>query len=174
MVARTPLEVLVRPERPGDQAAVRNVNESGFGQRQEADLVDVLRTSARPFLSLVAESRGTIVGHILFTPVVLESFSGLLMGLAPMAVAAHEQGRGVGSALARKGLEACDTRGAVAIVVVGHPEYYPKFGFVPAARFGLRCEYDVPPDAFMALELRPGALAGAAGTVRYLPAFAEL
>ncbi len=61
-----------------------------------------------------------------------------------------------------------------AVVVLGHTAYYPKFGFVPAARFGLRCEYDVPPEAFMALELRPGGLAGAAGTVRYHPAFAEL
>jgi putative acetyltransferase len=64
--------------------------------------------------------------------------------------------------------------GAAAVVVLGHPEYYPKFGFSPAARFRLASEYDVPAEAFMALELRPGALRGGSGTVKYHPAFAEV
>jgi putative acetyltransferase len=174
MAARAPLEVSVRPEAPGEQAAVRKINQSAFGQPLEAELVDRLRTLARPFLSLVAENGGAIAGHILFTPVTLEGYEGLLIGLAPMAVRPDVQRRGVGSALIRAGVETCRSLGAAAIVVVGHPKYYPKFGFVPAAQFGLRCEYEVPSEAFMALELAPDALAGASGTVRYHPAFAEL
>jgi putative acetyltransferase len=174
MAARAPLEVAVRPEAPGEQEAVRKINQSAFQQPQEAELVDRLRMHARPFVSLVAKSGGAIVGHILFTPVTLEAYEGLLMGLAPMAVSPDVQRRGVGSALIRAGVEACRSLGVATIVVVGHPQYYPKFGFVPAARFGLRCEYEVPSEAFMALELAAGTLAGASGTVRYHPAFAEL
>ena len=174
MAARTPPEVSIRPEAAGDEAAVRGINESAFGQPDEARLVDALRARARPFVSLVAETDGAVAGHILFTPVTLEGFTGLLLGLAPMAVNPDLQRNGVGAALIIAGLDACRSLGAAAVVVLGHTAYYPKFGFVPAARFGLRCEYDVPPEAFMALELRPGALAGAAGTVRYHPAFAEL
>jgi putative acetyltransferase len=174
MAARTPLDASVRPERPDDRAAVYRINESAFGRADEARLVERLRTRARPLLSLVAESGGAMAGHILFTPVTLEGFTGLLLGLAPMAVAPDRQRRGIGSALVRAGLERCRDLEVGAVVVLGHPDYYPKFGFVPAARFALRCEYDAPAEAFTALELRPGALAGASGTVRYHPAFAEL
>ena len=174
MAARTPPEVSIRPEAPGDEAAIRGINESAFGRPEEARLVDALRARARPFVSLVAEADGAIAGHIVFTPVTLDGFTGLLLGLAPMAVSPDRQRNGVGSALINAGLDACKSLGAAAVVVLGHTAYYPKFGLVPAARFGLRCEYDVPPEAFMALELRPRALAGAAGTVRYHPAFAEL
>jgi putative acetyltransferase len=172
MAARAPLEVLVRPERPGDEAAIHEVNESAFGRPEEARLVDALRVQARPILSLVAEAHGDIAGNVVFTPVTLEGFPDLLLGLAPMAVRPELQRRGVGSALARAGVAACRSLGAVALVVLGHPEYYPKLGFMPAHRFGLRCEYEAPPEAFMALELHPGALAGVSGTVRYHPAFA--
>jgi putative acetyltransferase len=174
MAARTPLEVSVRLETPDDEAAVLEINESAFGGPDEARLVERLRTRARPLISLIAESDGAITGHILFTPVTLDGFAGLLMGLAPMAVKPELQRRGVGSALVTAGLRACESLDAAALVVVGHPEYYPRFGFVQAARFGLRCEYDVVPEALMALELRPNALAEAGGTVRYHPAFAEL
>ena len=173
MAARTALDVSVRPETPDDQAAVHEINESAFGGPDEARLVERLRARARPLASLVAES-GAIVGHILFTPVTLDGFAGLLMGLAPMAVKPELQRRGVGSALVAAGLRACKSLGSAALVVLGHPEYYPRFGFIPAARFGLRCEYHVVPEAFMILELRPNALAGAGGTVRYHRAFAEL
>jgi putative acetyltransferase len=174
MAARAPLEVLVRPERPGDEAAVRKVNESAFGRPDEARLVEALRAQARPFLSLVAEADGDIAGSVVFTPVTLAGFPHLLMGLAPMAVRPDHQRRGVGSALGRSGVAACRSLGAAGVIVLGHPEYYPKLGFLPAHRFGLRCEYEVPPEAFMAMELRPRAFAGASGTVRYHPAFAGL
>ena len=165
----------IRVERDGDAAAVRQVNQQAFGASVEADLVDALREQAKPFLSLVAEDDGAIVGHIAFSPVTLASAARLrVMGLAPMAVLPDRQRRGTGSALVRAGLDECRRLGASAVVVLGHPEYYPRFGFRPAPRFDLRSEYDVPDDVFMALELVQGALTGQSGTVRYHQAFAGL
>ncbi|MGH7349575.1 MAG: GNAT family N-acetyltransferase [Candidatus Rokuibacteriota bacterium] len=167
--------MLIRAERPGDQAAVRAVNLAAFGTPAEANLVDALSAQARPIVSLVAENAGAVVGHIMFSPVVLAGYPALtLMGLAPMAVAPARQRAGVGSALVRAGVDECRQLGADAVVVLGHPDYYPRFGFASGVRFGLGCEYDVPAEAFMVLELRPGALPGAAGTVQYHAAFASL
>src|SRR5690606_16435046 len=141
----------------------------------EADLVDQLRHEAEPCVSLVAEEDGAVVGHVMFSPVTVDGHpDAKVMGLAPLAVHYDYQGRGIGSALVRAGLERCRALGALGVVAVGHPDYYPRFGFGPASRFGLRCEYDVPDDAFLALELVPGALAGKAGTVRYHAAFGRL
>ena len=132
--------------------------------------MDVLRAEAYPSVSLVAEVEGTVAGHILFTPVTLGGQGDLfLMGLAPMAVAPAHQRRGIGAALVRTWLDACRDLGVGAVVVLGHTGYYLRFGFAPAARFGLGCPYDVPEEVFMALELTPGALP--AGTVRYHAAF---
>jgi putative acetyltransferase len=94
-----------------------------------------------------------------------------LVGLAPMAVAPGNQKQGIGSVLVREGLARCRAAGVEGVVVVGHAGYYPRYGFVPAQQFGLRCEYDVPADVFMALEFSPGALSGVSGLVRYHPAF---
>ena len=158
----------IRAERDGDRAAVRAVNEAAFETSLEADLVEALRDSVQPLVSLVAEEKGAVVGHILFSPVTLIGRPELrMMGLAPMAVVPERQGEGIGSDLVRAGLEECRVLGARAVMVLGHPEYYPRFGFEPAFRFGLGSEYDVPGEAFMALELEPGALADASGTVRY-------
>lgn len=166
--------VRIRAETAKDGRAVRVVNESAFETPIEAHLVDSLREEAHPVVSLVAEGEDGVVGHILFSPVVLPGHPELrILGLAPMAVLPKHQRRGVGSALVRSGLEECRKLGAGAVVVLGHPEYYPRFGFVPASRFGLSCKYDAPEEAFMALELVPGHLAGASGEVRYHPAFDE-
>jgi putative acetyltransferase len=166
----------IRAERTGDIGDIRQVNRSAFETATEADLVDALREQARPIVSLVAEDDGAIVGHILFSPVTLSTDSDLrIMGLAPMAVAPARQRQGVGSALARAGIAACRDLGFGAVIVLGHPEYYPRFGFVPASRFGLRSEYDVPDDVFMAMELNPGALQGRGpGTISYHPAFGNV
>jgi putative acetyltransferase len=164
----------IRAETPQDFASVEEINRSAFGGDAEARLVDLLRRQAKPSISLVADDDGNVVGHILFTPVSLPGGEGLAMGLAPMAVAPSRQRSGIGSALVAAGLERCKELGAVAVVVLGHPEFYPKFGFAPADRFGLRCEYDAPAEAFMAIELRAGGLRGAAGTVKYHAAFSGL
>ena len=162
-------------ELPTDAGAVRAVNQAAFETNTEADLVDLLREQASPLISLVAEDAGSIVGHILFSPATLVAHTDLeIMGLAPMAVLPARQRQGIGSALARAGLDACRHIGSGAVIVLGHPDYYPRFGFLPASRFGIGCEYDVPDEAFMALELLPGALAGKSGTIRYHPAFASV
>ena len=161
----------IRPETPADREAVHALNTAAFGQPDEADLVDRLREQARPYLALVAEDAGEIVGHIAFSPVTVEGATEVL-GLAPMAVHPDRQRSGIGSALVRAGLRACAEADGVAVVVLGHPAYYPRFGFAPAHTFGLACAYDAPTEAFMALELTPGALAAATGVVHYHPAFA--
>ena len=165
----------IRCEGPADVAAVRTVNSAAFKTCAEADLVDALRAQADPIVSLVADDAGSIVGHICFSPVRLLSHPALkIMGLAPMAVLPAAQRGGIGSALARAGLARCTDLGYVAVVVLGHPEYYPRFGFAPASRFGIRSEYHVPDEAFMVRELEAGMLTGKAGTIRYHPAFANL
>jgi putative acetyltransferase len=165
----------VRSERPGDIAAIRGVNLAAFGRAVEANLVDALRAQAAPIVSLVADDSGSMTGHILFSPVTLSGSPDLkIMGLAPMAVVPARQREGIGSALVGAGLEACKQLGFGAVVVLGHAGYYPRFGFVPASRFGVASEYDVPDDVFMAVELEPGALRGVSGTIRYHSAFATV
>jgi len=170
------VSVATRAELPADVAAVHAVEEAAFGRSAEAELVDRLRATARPHVSLVAARGGDIVGHIFFSPVHIATAPPALqpMGLAPMAVRPDWQRRGVGGALVRAGLDACCVLGSRAVVVLGHPEYYARFGFVPAVRWGLGCEYDASTDAFMAIELAPGALAGITGMVRYASEFAAL
>jgi len=165
----------IREEQSDDVAAIRRVILEAFDGPAEADLVDKLRANGKFALSLVAELDGQVVGHILFTEVAIEDaeLCPRALGLAPLAVLSQFQRRGVGSALMRRSLERCREMGHDAIVVVGHAEYYPKFGFLPASRYGLRCEYDVPEDVFMALELRAGALQGIEGLVRYQREFGE-
>jgi len=165
----------IRTEHPEDAAGIRAVNISAFGTKAEADLVDALRERAAPIISLVADDDGAIVGHILFTPMTLDADRGMnVMGLAPLAVAAGKQRQGIGAALVHAGLDECWQLGAAAVAVLGHAEYYPRFGFVPASTFGLRSQYDVPDDVFMIVEGRRGALAGKHGLLSYHPAFAEL
>lgn len=159
----------IRTERADDFAAVHAINASAFATPSEANLVDALRAQARPIVSLVAENEGTVVGHILFSPVSLAGHSGLkMMGLAP-----EHQRKGIGSALVRAGLEQCQKSGFDAVVVLGHPEYYPRFGFSPSSRFGIDSEYGVPENTFLVMELRPDILSGKSGRVKYHHAFSE-
>jgi putative acetyltransferase len=161
----------VRAERPTDIPHVHAVNVAAFNSPTEADLVDALREQAE-VISIVAEQDGHILGHILFSPVRLSGAEELrVMGLAPMAVAPERQRTRIGSALVREGLAQCRQQGVDAVFVVGHPEYYPRFGFRPASGFGITCEFEVPEDVFMALELAPGVLTGRPGRLFYHEAF---
>ncbi len=165
----------IRAEKENDQDAVHTVNVSAFETPSEADLVNAIREQAKPIVSLVAEDDGEVVGHIMFSPVSLSGSPNLkLMGLAPMAVAPKHQRKGIGSALVRAGLEQCRNLGFAAVVVLGHPKYYPRFGFSPSSQFGIDSEYDVPEEVFMAMELQPEALSGKTGTVSYHAAFRSL
>jgi putative acetyltransferase len=167
--------ITIRAETIDDQSAVRSLNELAFGQPDEAKLVDALRKSVSIYISLVAVKDGEIVGHILFTPVTIESdvSSFTALGLGPMAVHPAHQRQGIGSELVRHGLEECRRIGHSIIVLVGHPEYYPRFGFVPGKLRDLTCEFEVPDEAFMVLELETGALLGRSGLVKYHPEFSK-
>jgi putative acetyltransferase len=165
----------IRPERRTDIPGIRAVNLAAFGTSVEADLVEALRQQADPIISLVAEDGGALVGHILFSPVTLIAHPELrAIGLAPMAVVPARQRQGIGSALVHDGLRRCRTLGFGVAVVLGHAEYYPRFGFTPASHFDLRSEYDVPEEIFMVLEFEQGTLKGKSGTIRYHPAFASV
>jgi putative acetyltransferase len=166
--------VLIRAEKEKDRAAVRALNLSAFETPAEADLVDALREQAQPVISLVAEGGDAIIGHILFSPVTLHGNPELkMMGLAPMAVLTAHRSKGIGSALIRVGLEQCRQLGFGAVVVLGHPGYYPCFGFSPAVRFSIGCEYNVPEEAFMLMELQPGYIRGISGVIKYHDAFSK-
>jgi putative acetyltransferase len=163
----------IRLESPEDRPGVRQVNELAFGQPAEADLVDRLRLACADSLSLVAED-GAVVGHILFTPVVVEGAAGdvIGMGLAPMAVRPDRQREGIGSQLVKRGLEMLRERACPFVVVVGHPEYYPRFGFEPASARGLESQWEGVPDvAFMVLVLDAHAMMGTSGVARYRDEF---
>lgn len=165
--------MIIRPEQPDDIDSIRQVVELAFGRSDEARLVDALRENNKFTLSLVAVIDDKVVGHILFTPVTIDSGDQSLVaiGLAPLAVLPELQSQGVGSALSKAGLDELRKQGHECVVVLGHPKYYPRFGFVPASRYGIKCEYDVADEVFMLQELRQGALAGHTGTVRYQPEF---
>ena len=165
---------LIRQERPNDIPAVRGVNQAAFGQPDEGAIVDALRTSCAEALSLVAEEAGAVVGHIMFSPVSVAAPGGTVygMGLAPMAVAPSHQRRGIGSALVNAGLKALTERGCPFVIVLGHADYYPRFGFVSASTFGLECQWPgIPDGVFMALVLDQAAMVGITGVARYRQEF---
>lgn len=165
----------VRRETPEDIAAIRRVNLEAFNTPYEANLVDRLRAEGAHMLSLVAVRNGRIIGHILFSPVTIESEdeSVQVAGLAPMAVYPNHQRMGVGSKLIRKGLEILRDQGIPGVVLLGHPEYYPRFGFRAASSYGIHYGYRVPDEAFMALELEEGALKSVCGLAKYHYAFED-
>ena len=167
----------IRLEQASDIEKISVVNADAFTTDVEANLVNTLRDSGCPLVSMVAEEGDQIVGHILFTPVELSDDGSdaqelKLMGLAPMAVSSDCQKKGVGSQLVKAGLEHCNTLGVDAVVVLGHPDYYPRFGFAPSVEFGVKTELEVPEDVFMVLELRKGCLDGKSGTIKFHEAFA--
>ena len=169
------MSIQIRSETDLDKDAVFCINVAAFPSDAEARLVDSLRLSADPYVSLVAVENQEVVGHILFTPVSLKPFDILhLMGLAPMAVLPSHQRGGIGSELVKAGLQRCGALGVGAVAVLGHAEFYPRFGFRPSSQWGIKCEYDVPEEVFMLLELATDYLQNYQGTIRYNVAFAEI
>jgi len=166
----------IRPESPSDFARVDEIQREAFGGAGEARLIEALRKRATPYLSLVAESEGRLVGHVMFSPVSIEGTGdpAPLAGLAPLAVSPDTQGQGAGSALVRSGLRDCVSLGWQAVFLLGDPAYYSRFGFVLAAKQGLRYESEAFDAGFQMIELVPDALSGCSGWVRYHDAFSEL
>ncbi|MGH6946162.1 MAG: GNAT family N-acetyltransferase [Kiloniellales bacterium] len=168
---RAPAGPLLREERPGDLAAVAVAITAAFGRPDETKLVAGLATDGDVVASLVAEIDDIIVGHVLFSRLPIEHRLGRLaaLSLAPLAVVPQHQRQGIGSALVRTGLARCRERGEAAVVVLGEPSYYGRFGFSAEAAQRLAAPFSG--SAFMALELVPGSLAIDQGRVRYPAAF---
>ncbi len=165
----------IRPEVPADIPAIYEVNLQAFGQDGEARLVRALRHDGDYIhgLSLVAVHEDKIIGHILFVPVSIESDEAHVpaIALAPLSVCSAYQCQGVGSSLIKEGLRACRQLGHRIVIVVGHPSYYPRFGFTTAPVLGIKAPFPCKDEVFMACPLIPGALDGIHGTVHYPPAF---
>ena len=192
--------ICLRPEQPGDEGSIRQINESAFADRTEADLVQTLRDAGAIRLSAVAIlggrtpdggsvatvgrtgmcSRevigGVLVGHALFTPVTVTTDKGdiELLGMGPVAVIPAKQHQGIGTMMIAGCLEHLRSLHNRGVVVVGEPGFYRRFGFIQASRWGLRWEVEVPEENFLALQLTPGALAGVSGAVRYRPEFTQI
>jgi putative acetyltransferase len=169
------MNLAIRPESAADHQAIRQVNRLAFGQDAEARLVDALRDGGYVRASLVAEQDGKVVGHILFSdlPIVTEAGTVPALALAPMAVLPQFQNQGIGSALVRRGLVVCKEQGHRIVVVLGHPQFYPRFGFSSKLASSLTSPFGGG-DSWMALELVPGALADVAGRVVYPPPFEQV
>ncbi len=163
----------IRAEQPEDVEATRVVNDRAFGRGEESSLIDALRASGDELPSLVAIADGQVVGHVLFSPATIERPDGSHvagMSLSTMAVLPERQRQGIGEALVQAGLAGIRQTSCPFVIVLGHPAYYPRFGFEPAVRRGVRCKWDAP-DAFMLLVLDEPAMSGVSGLAHYHPAF---
>lgn len=160
----------VRAERADDVAAIHEVVRLACGQK-EADLVDALRTNGAVTLSLVATLDGVVVGHILYSPISVGDSPVTGAALGPMGVLPEHQRRGIGSRLIEAGTRTLDEARCPYIIVLGHPEYYPRFGFRPARTYGIECQWKVPDEVFMALVLDEARMQGVSGLARYREEF---
>ena len=176
------LSIIIREELPEDLAAIREVNRRAFNQDQEANLVDALRSNGAALLSLVATLDGQVVGHIMYSPATIgedksAEFSSRVVtgaGLAPMAVLPEHQRYGIGSKLIEAGTQKLRDSGHPFIIVLGHPDYYPRFGFIPASTLGITCEWDVPAEAFMILILDQSKTQTLSDLAKYRPEFSTV
>jgi len=164
--------VIIREERREDISLIRDVNRLAFEQDQEANIVDALRSNGAALLSLVAVLDDAVVGHILYSPARIGSVEGA--GLAPMAVLPGHQRRGIGSQLVEAGNARLRADGCPFIIVLGHPAFYPRFGFTPARPMGIHCEWDVPDDVFMIAVLDEDRMRGISGLATYRQEFSTV
>ncbi|HEY9634452.1 MAG TPA: N-acetyltransferase [Coleofasciculaceae cyanobacterium] len=161
-------------ETDDDITTIRQVVTAAFGRTSEAELVEAIRNCENfiPELSLVAAEDGNVLGHILFSPIVIEAQGQTIpaLALAPLAITPIRQRQGIGSQLVQAGLTKCRELGHGIVVVLGEPHYYRRFGFQTAKEFGVQVPFLIPDEVFMVLELQPGTLMNVTGTVRY-PAY---
>jgi len=152
--------VIIRQEKAEDISAIRNINEAAFGRKEEGEIVDKMRNRGAMLLSLVAEEEDRVVGHIMFCQADTEPelTDSKIAILGPVAVLPECQRKGIGSKLILSGLEECRRLDYDAVVLAGHADYYPRFGFRPAKARGVACEVEVPDEAWMVKELNEGAL----------------
>ena len=162
----------IRPERPDDLLAIREVHQRAFGQDQEANIVDALRANGAVLVSLVATLGDEVVGHVLYSPATIGSITGAALG--PVAVAPDVQNRGIGVRLIDAGNRMLAAASCPFVIVLGHPAYYPRFGFVPARTRGVSCQWDVPDDAFMVLVLDEARMRGVSGAATYRDEFSTV
>ncbi len=165
--------VEIREEHPDDVAVVRELNRRAFGQDQESNIVDALRANGAALLSLVATVHDRVVGHIMYSPL---SISGNVTGaaLGPMAVIPERQRQGIGSKLIEAGNRKLKDAGCPFIIVVGHADYYPRFGFRPASEHEIKCEWDLPDDVFMLLVLDEAKMKDVSGLAKYRHEFSSV
>jgi len=163
------VKVMIRAEEPGEDEAISEVHIRAFGGTAEAAVIESLRGQGALLASLVAVVQGRIVGHVALSPVEVSGRERAAVALGPLAVDPDLQGRGIGGMLVNAFLQHCRVRDEGLVVVLGYPDYYGRFGFVPAERWGLH--YRDAGEALQALEVRPRAAAGLSGEVRYHPAF---
>jgi putative acetyltransferase len=166
---------LIRREQPQDISEIRQVNIQAFGREQEALVVDKLRKNCNSILSLVAFTDDKVVGHIMFSPAVIEGKHGKLVGtgLAPLAVLPEYQRKSIGTQLMQTAIARIKEGGCPYIIVIGHPEYYARFDFEQASRFGIRSEWEVPDEPFMILMLDRKAMDGITGVAKYRQEWVE-
>lgn len=176
----------IREELPDDIAAIRDVNKRAFGQDQESNIVDALRANGAALLSLVATLNDRVVGHIMYSPATIISSSASIMSssatignvpgaaLGPMSVLPEHQRLGIGSALVTTGNEKIQTAGHPFIIVLGHPTFYPRFGFRRASSLAVKCEWDVPDEVVMLLILDETRMQRVSGLVKYRHEFSTV
>ena len=163
----------IREERADDVAAVRNMNRRAFGQDQESNIVDALRANGAALLSLVATLDDRVVGHIMYSPLTIGgNVTGAALG--PMAVLPEHQRQGIGSKLVKVGNQKLKDAGYPFIIVVGHADYYPRFGFKRANEHGITCEWDLPDDVFMLLVLDQAKMESVSGLATYRQEFSSV
>lgn len=171
------MNITIRKEEEKDYKQIYEVNKLAFQQEYESKLIEKIRKSENfiPELSIVAQIDDRIVGHILFSKIKIIGDSEYeSLALAPMAVIPEYQKQGIGGKLIKKGLEVAKELGFDSVIVLGHKDYYPKFGFQKASKWNIKCPFEVPDEAFMAIELTEKALEGKAGTVEYPDEFNEV